>query len=56
MIQTGKAKMIAYSRNFNPLLYQGADNLRDDDSPQKVHLLIPSDFRVSFNVSYSILI
>ena len=51
MIQAGKAKMIAYPCNFNLLLYQGADNSRDDDSPQKVHFLRPSESRVSFDVS-----
>jgi hypothetical protein len=34
MIQAGNGKMIAYPCNFNLLLYQGAANSRDDDSPQ----------------------
>jgi hypothetical protein len=52
MHQTGKAKMIVYPCNVNLLLYQGTDHSRDDDSPQKVYLLRPSESSVSFDVSW----
>jgi hypothetical protein len=51
MIQTGKAKMITYPCNFKPVLHRGTNNLRNEDSTQKVHLLRHMDYCVSFHVS-----